>query len=358
MTGGSKTVPKTTQGNFFESFHLGQEIRHATPRTVTTGDVAIYTALYGARFALQSSDEFAKACGLPRSPMDDICAFHIVFGKTVPDVSLNAMANLGYADCRFLKPIYPGDTVSTVSRVIGLKQNSNGKTGIVYVRSTGRNQRDEVVIDYVRWVMVHKKDLDAPAPDTVVPDLPTLVAPENLVVPEGLDFSSYDTVLGGSEFLWEDYEVGEKIDHVDGRTIAESEHMLATRISQNNARIHFDEYGQKPSRYGQRLVFGGHVISFARALSYNGLSNACFVAAINGGRHVNPSFTGDTVYCWSEILDKAEIGGRKDIAALRLKTVATKDQACAELPYKTDDGDYHPSVLVDLDYWVFMPRRV
>ena len=354
----SKTKSKTTEGNFFDSFHIGQEILHATPRTITTGDVAIYNALYGARFALQTSDEFARGCGLARSPMDDICSFHIIFGKTVPDVSINAMANLGYADCRFLKPLYPGDTINTVSKVIGLKQNSNGKTGIVYVRSTGYNQRKEVAIDYVRWVMVYKKDLDAPAPETVIPDLPSVVAPDSLVVPDGLDFSKYDTVLGGSEFLWENYEIGEKIDHVDGRTIAESEHMMATRISENNARIHFDDYGQKPTRYGERLVFGGHVISTARALSYNGLANACFVAAINGGRHVNPSFGGDTVYCWSEILDKAEIPGRKDIGALRLRTVATKDQACADFPYKTPEGEYHPSVTLDLDYWVFMPRRV
>jgi 2-methylfumaryl-CoA hydratase len=353
-----KTKPKTTAGNFFDSFHLGQEIRHATPRTVTTGDVAIYNALYGARFALQTSDEFARGCGLARSPMDDICAFHIIFGKTVPDVSINAMANLGYADCRFLKPLYPGDTINTVTKVIGLKQNSNGKTGIVYVRSTGYNQRKETVLDYVRWVMVYKKDPASPAPDPVVPDLPSVVSADSLVVPEGLDFSKYDTVLGGSEFLWEDYETGEKIDHVDGRTIAESEHMMATRISENNARIHFDDYGQKPTRYGQRLVFGGHVISTARALSYNGLANACFVAAINGGRHVNPSFGGDTVYCWSEILDKAEIKGRRDVGALRVRTVATKDRACADFPGKTADGEYDSSVTLDLDYWVFMPRRV
>ena len=167
-----KTTPKTTAGNFFDSFRLGQEIPHATPRTVTTGDVAVYNALYGARFALQTSDEFARACGLPRSPMDDICAFHIIFGKTVPDVSINAMANLGYADCRFLKPLYPGDTINTVSKVIGLKQNSNGKTGIVYVRSTGYNQRKETVLSYVRWVMVYKKDPASPAPEPATPTTP------------------------------------------------------------------------------------------------------------------------------------------------------------------------------------------
>ena len=93
---------KTSRGNFFEDFQIGQTIIHATPRTVTAGDVAMYTALYGSRFAVQSADNFAKSIGYERSPLDDLLVFHIVFGKTVPDVSLNAVANLGYADCRFL----------------------------------------------------------------------------------------------------------------------------------------------------------------------------------------------------------------------------------------------------------------
>src|SRR5919109_5583966 len=107
-------------GNFFEDFSLGQKIRHATPRTVTAGDVALYTALYGGRYAVQSSDAFAKAIGYPRAPVDDFLVFHIVFGKTVPDISLNAVANLGYAACQFLAPVYPGDTINAVSEVIGL----------------------------------------------------------------------------------------------------------------------------------------------------------------------------------------------------------------------------------------------
>jgi len=108
----STPASKTEQGNFYEDFRLGQTIRHATPRTITTGDVALYNGLFGPRFAVQSSDEFAKKIGYPRAPLDDLLVFHIVFGKTVPDISLNAVANLGYADCRFLRPVYPGDTLS------------------------------------------------------------------------------------------------------------------------------------------------------------------------------------------------------------------------------------------------------
>lgn len=87
-------MQKTNAGNFFEDFTLGHIIHHATPRTVTAGDVALYQALYGPRFAVQSSDEFARALGFGRAPVDDLIAFHIVFGKTVPDISLNAIANL------------------------------------------------------------------------------------------------------------------------------------------------------------------------------------------------------------------------------------------------------------------------
>src|SRR5581483_9218573 len=166
------TIMKTSAGNFFEDFRVGQHIAHATPRTVTAGDVAVYNALFGPRFAVQSSDEFARAIGYPRAPVDDLLVFHMVFGKTVPDISLNAVANLGYADCRFLKPVYPGSTISAASEVIGLKENSNRKTGIVYVRSRGFDEKGEAVLDYVRWVMVRKRDEKAPAPDETIPDLP------------------------------------------------------------------------------------------------------------------------------------------------------------------------------------------
>ena len=153
---------------------------HATPRTITSGDVALYTGLYASRFAVQSSDAFAKAIGYPRAPVDDLIVFHVVFGKTVPDISLNAVANLGYAECRFLAPVFAGDTLTAVSEVIGLKENSNRETGVVYVRSKGVNQHGVTVLDYVRWVMVRKADTTRPAPEPIVPKLPAALAPDAL----------------------------------------------------------------------------------------------------------------------------------------------------------------------------------
>ncbi|HNB94465.1 MAG TPA: MaoC family dehydratase [Microthrixaceae bacterium] len=342
---------KTNPGNFFEDFTLGQRIDHATPRTVTAGDRALYGALYPTRFALPSSDEFAAACGLSPAPVEELIGFHIAFGKTVPDISLNAVANLGYAECRFRRPVRPGDTLRSSSEVIGLKENSNGRTGVVWVRSTATDQHGRTAIDWARWVMVRKRDESAPAPEAVVPDLAPFVEPADLIVPDGLDLTAYDAVAAGSPFRFDDYEVGEKIDHVDGVTLSEAEHMMATRLWQNTAKVHFNTEARDD---GRRLIYGGHVISMARALSFNGLANAQLIAAINAGAHTNPAFAGDTVYAWSEVLDKAELDA-PGVGALRLRLVATKGRD-ESMTLKGDDGKYLPHVLLDLDLWVLCPR--
>ncbi len=344
------TKAKTNPGRFFEDYKVGQVISHAVPRTVAEGERALYHALYPARGALYSSDVFAGNCGLDGSPVDDLIAFHVVFGKTVPDVSLNAVANLGYAEGRWILPVYPGDTLRSESEVIGVKENSNGKSGVVYVRTRGLNQNDDVVLEYVRWVMVRKGDLSAPAPATVLPDLQKVVPAEDLIIPEGLDFSDYDFDLAGEPHRWGDYEIGEKIDHVDGVTIEEAEHMIATRLWQNTAKVHFDATFRED---GKRLIYGGHVISMARALSFNGLANAQMIVALNGGAHANPCFAGDTVKAWSEVLDKAETDA-PGVGAIRLRLVAVK-QGAAPFALKGEDGKYAPEVLLDLDYWALMP---
>ena len=342
-------MSKTNAGRFFEDYAVGQVIVHAVPRTVSGGERALYHALYPARHALYSSDAFAQSCGLPASPIDDLATFHVVFGKTVPDVSLNAVANLGYAEGRWLSPVYPGDTLRSESEVIGVKQNSNGKTGVVWVRTRGLNQNDAVVMEYVRWVMVRKRDVDAAAPETVVPELKGSLDASDLMIPAGLDFTGYDFALAGEPHRWGDYEVGEKIDHVDGVTIEEAEHMMATRLWQNTAKVHFDATFRPD---GQRLIYGGHVISMARALSFNGLANAPMIVGLNAGAHANPCFSGDTVRAWSEVLDKAETGA-PGVGAVRLRLVATKEAGPMEL--KGEDGKYLPHVLLDLDYWALMP---
>ena len=350
-------MSKSHPGRFFEDFRLGERLPHATPRTVTAGDVALHTALYGSRYALFCADTFAQGCGLPRSPVDPLLVFHLVFGKSVPDVSLNAVANLGYAEGRFGAPVFPGDTLAAESQVIGLKATSGGTTGVVHVRTVGRNQAGAEVLAYVRWVLVRKRGGGGGAadPEPHAPTLQIAVAAADLRLPDGLDFSGYDFALAGASHAFEDYEVGERIDHLDGMAVEEAEHQLATRLYQNTARVHFNAWARANEPSGRRLVYGGVVISTAQALAFNGLANAGLVLAVNGGRHVNPFFAGGTLFAWSEVLDKAILS--ESVGALRLRRVATVDRPCADFPDKDGEGRYPPEVVLDFDYWAAVPRR-
>ena len=214
------------------------------------------------------------------------------------------------------------------------------------------------VLSYVRWVMVRKRDAEAPVADAHRAEARRGCGRAGTRGAAGIRNSTeFDTALSGSPHLWDDYQVGEKIDHVDGMTVEESDHMLATRLYQNTARVHFNQFTEGKGRFGKRLIYGGHVISLARALSFNGLANAFSIAAINAGRHVNPLFAGDTVFAWSEVLDKQPVTDRKDVGALRLRLVATKNLPCAEFPDKNADGQYPENVILDFDYWAFAPRR-
>lgn len=354
----SNATNKSPRGNFFEDFKIGQVFQHATPRTVSDGDSALYIALTGARQVLHSAQPVAHAMGYQNRTIDDLLAFHIALGKTVPDISINAIANLGYAQVQFVKPIYAGDTISAKSTVVGLKQNSDGKSGIVYVQCEALNQDHQVVISWIRWVMVRKSNLDTPAPETVIPELSKVVDAKHLNIPSNVEYDGFDTSITGSSFVWDDYEIGEVINHPSGMTVDESDHTLATKLYQNPARLHFDA---SKSTYGKRLVFGGHVMSVCRALSYEGLENALSIAAINGGAHCNPTFGGDTLYAHSEVLDRWEIPGRTDVGALRLRLIGVKEKP---LRFLTDAAStingkqsYNPNVVLDLDYTVLMPRR-
>jgi 2-methylfumaryl-CoA hydratase len=205
--------------------------------------------------------------------------------------------------------------------------------------------------------MVKKRDETSPAPEAVVPALAASVPVTALGLAAPLIPTQFwNRQLSGSPHRFDDYGVGEKIDHVDGMTVEEAEHMLATRLYQNNSKVHFNQYYESQGRFGKRIIYGGHVISMARALSFNGLENVFHISAVNGGKHVNPLFSGGTIFAWSEVLDKAEIPGRADIGALRLRLVATKDKPCAEFPLNGADGKPDPAVLLDLDYWAVLPR--
>ncbi len=357
----------TTQntGNFFEDFAVGVTLRHAVPRTVHGGDLSLYIGFTGDRRPLHSSTEFARSLGYVREVVHDLLVFHIVFGKSVDDISLNATANLGYADVRFIRPVYPGDTLRAESEIVGLRETSKGNAGIVYVKTRGFNQKDAEVLSFYRWVLVPKRDKDAISGMGEVPTLPTEVAVADIPVPEALNLERFEDLMWatGGVKLWEDFTPGQRIHHPGGMTIDQVDSGSATRLYQNTARVHFDAYAMKSSRFGKRLVYGGHVISVAHALSYTGLENVLAMSAWNGGVHANPVFGGDTIYAFTDVLACAKLPGRRDVAALRLRLVAVKDADPSseqiELPELSSPAKkkYDPRIVLDLDYWGLIPCK-
>ena len=357
----STSYDSTTLGYFFEDFKVGRRFRHPTPRTVGQGDAALYIALTGARQPVPSSAELARSLGYRDAPLDDVLVFNMAFGKTVPDISFNAIANLGYADARFLKPVYAGDTVRAESEVIGIRETSGGDSGVVYVRSTAFNQFAEPILTWVRWVLVRKQNCALPAPTPVVPELPAAVSPADVVVPNlRPDWAALRDATGSSR-TWEQYQAGQWIEHPAGMTLDESDHTFATRLYQNSAKVHFDAKAMADTPHGRRLVYGGHVISVCRALAYDGLENVLGLVAINGGSHSAPTFAGDTLYALTQVREKWELPGRDDLGLLRLRLVGLKNVSSqgfhpdAEVEVGRKPA-LRPEVVLDLDYTVILPR--
>ena len=356
----SITVHTPPEGNFFEDFTIGREFLHPTPRTITAGDASLYIALTGARQPLPCCAPLATAMGYPQAPLDDGLVFNMAFGKTVSDISANAVANLGYADVRFLEPVHAGDTLTAHSTVIGLRPTSSGDNGVVYVRSTAFNQHDRPVLTWIRWVLVHARNPGGATGAPVVPPLPARVEPGDLPVPAiTVDLPALFRASGSSR-TWEDYAAGQRIEHSAGMTLEEADHTLATRLYQNGAKVHFDAHMMQTTPHGRRLVYGGHVISVCRALACEGLENALGILAINGGAHRAPTFAGDTLYCLTEVIEKFELTGRTDLGGLRLRMVGIKNSPSAGfVPQAEVEGKirFHPAMVLDLDYTVMVPRR-
>ena len=346
-------MKKNFKSRYFEDYKLNEEINHSVPRTITDGDVAIYLSTTGSRFPLNYSAEFSKTLGLKKIPIDDILLFHMVFGRTVPDLSLNAIANLGYAGVKFHKPAFVGDTLNASSKIIGLKENSNGKTGTVYVESVGKNQNDEIVLTYYRWLMMRKRNEGMiKSFQNTIPDLPDKVKTKDFNLIENFDIDKWSSSVTGSSFYFNDYSEEEEIHHLDGQTIEEAEHQIATRLYQNNARVHFNQHIEKSGRFGKRIIYGGYIISLARAISCNGLANTFKLAAIHSGKHSAPTFAGDTIYAWSKILEKEII--HENVGAMMIRTLASKNDSKMNFPDKKNLTD---NIVLDLEYSVLIPIK-
>jgi acyl dehydratase len=146
------------KGRAFEDFTVGQRFEHHWGRTLTEGDNALFTTLTLAYNPLYSNAEYARAEGHPGAVLNPMLVLCTVLGLSVEDLSEAGGPFLGVDELRFLRPAYPGDTVTSASTVVSVRESeSRPAFGVVSWRSEGRNQRGEVVLEFTRTNLVAKR---------------------------------------------------------------------------------------------------------------------------------------------------------------------------------------------------------
>jgi acyl dehydratase len=160
------------EGRFFEDFTVGDVYVHRLGRTVLEVDNAWFSLLTQNTAPIHVDRHYSEGTEFGRPLVDSTFTLALVTGQSVADVSQNVFANLGWDEVRLPHPVYEGDTIYSESEVLAARESrSRPEVGIVTVRTTGSNQRGEVVITFTRTVMVYRRG-HGPAARRPRPDRP------------------------------------------------------------------------------------------------------------------------------------------------------------------------------------------
>lgn len=154
----ARTPIRGWEGRFLEDFVVGDIYEHAHGRTITQTDNTWFSLLTNNPHDIHSNADYASRTEFGKPLVVSTLTLAIVTGLSVPDVSQNAVANLGWDDVKLTAPVFAGDTLYASSEVLQVRPSkSRPGQGLVRVRTTGRNQRDETVITYERTVLVYAR---------------------------------------------------------------------------------------------------------------------------------------------------------------------------------------------------------
>ena len=145
-------------GLYFEEFVVGQEFAHEIRRTVTDMDNILFSSLTYNPAAIHIDHDYASRTEYGKPLMNSIFTLGLVIGLSVQDTTLGTtIANLGMTDTTFPKPVFAGDTIRAVTKVLELRDSKSRPTqGIVTFEHLGLNQRDEIVCQGLRTAMLKR----------------------------------------------------------------------------------------------------------------------------------------------------------------------------------------------------------
>ncbi len=291
-------------GRYLDEFVPGQVFVHPRGYTFERGPMLDFARVFMQCNPLYLNVEYAKAHGFLDLPASPQMVFNVVLSLGVHNDSEKAIANLGYYNVQFLRPVYPGDTLRGYTQVVDRKARGEDKPGIVLIRTLGVNQHHQVVLQYERKIMVgYRGDRlpTTPAPTTPV-DFPWV---EHPVVELPINAGNSPAQLTGPNTYFEDYSLGDLIVHANGRTITD-EHMAWTYLVGNTHPLHFDRVystGLSGKMSGEPIVYGGLVFAWLEGLASRDVSeNALWELGFTEGYHTQPAVSGDTVAALSRVV--------------------------------------------------------
>ena len=325
-------------GRYLEEYVPGQLFVHPRGFSFTQTNIDSFSRTYMQCNPLHLDLEYAKAHGFEKMPASPQMIFNVVLSLGVQNDSEKVIANLGYYNAQFLNPVYPGDTIRAMTMVVDRKERGENKPGIVTIRTLGVNQRDEVVLQYERKLMVAYRGDRLPTVPVAEGETPVFPWQENAAVnlPDGLPTALRHvtkSVTGWNTYA-EDFSVGDVIVHNNGRTISD-EHFALTYHVGNTHPLHYDKvFSQSLSgpMSGNPIVYGGLVYAWLEGLASRDLSeNAIWELGFTEGYHTQPAFAGDTVFALSRILQVEDAPGElKDQASVvTLQFVGVKNVTSA-----------------------------
>ncbi|MCM8594969.1 MaoC family dehydratase [Accumulibacter sp.] len=302
-------------GRYLEEFSPGQVFVHPRGFTFLRAQMEAFARTYMQCNPLYLNDQYARACGFSGLVASPQMVFNVVLSLGVQNDSEKAMANLGYYDAQYLRPVYEMDTIRSLTKVVDRKERGPGKPGIVTIRTLGINQNGEVVLQYQRKIMVAgqgERPPTTPLPAPVDGRMPAFPWVEDgaVVLP---DFPARLPLgLTGPGSFFEDFSVGEIIVHANGRTITD-EHLALTYAVGNTHPLHFDRVfssGLSGKMSGDPIVYGGLAFAWLEGLASRDVSdNSVWELGFTEGYHTQPSIAGDTVAVLSRVLAKEEAPG-------------------------------------------------
>ena len=360
-------------GRYLEDFVPGTVFEHPRGFTIDKGVARSFAAAFLHANPLYLNDEYAKAHGFPTSPVCPQFVFNLVLSLGVQNDSEKAMANLGYYNARFVRPVYPGDTLRALTRVHDRRERGEGKPGIVHIQTLGLNQSDRVVLQYERKIMVppggEASDRTHSGP-AEIPSFPwEYDAPVEIPITEG----PYPTGLTGDKTYLEDFKPGDIVVHEHGRTITD-EHMYWTCLVDNTHPLHTDRVystGRAGPMSGEPIVYGGLVFAWLEGLASRDISdNALWEIGFTEGYHTQPAQSGDTVAALSRILAVDAGPPGVDAGILTLQLIGVKnvngpkalEEHGAELFMKENDKkklgkEKIPSKIFEIEQRFLVKRR-